>query len=253
MQIRVVLLGLFFAASIGCVSKSTHQSKVAELDEKIKVSEDLLAKKNAQIQELEAKLISTAKDKGQLKASLDEMTQAMNEMRERREEQQKRLAEFKDLSNRFKSLTDSGALSVKVANGKMIVQLGSDVLFPSGSSRLSAQGKQTIEEISKTLAQIPEKSYQVEGHTDNVPISTAQFPSNWELASSRAINVMKTMIDVGLSPTRVSAASYGETSPIQSNETAEGKAQNRRIEIAIVPDLSSLPGYEELQKMATIQ
>ncbi len=249
---RLVLLSaLVVFAGVGCVSKGTHEAAVNDLQTQLKTSEEAGVAKTKQIEDLETKLIATAKDKGQLKASLDEMTQAMNEMRARREEEQKRLAEFRDLTQRFKSLTDSGALSVKVANGKMIVQLGTDVLFPSGSAKLSSAGMQTIKEISVKLADIPGKIYQVEGHTDNVPISTAQFPSNWELAAARAINVMKAMIDTGLSPQRVSAASYGETSPIQpTNETSADKAANRRIEIAIVPDLSSLPGYQELQNVA---
>ena len=84
----------------------------------------------------------------------------------------------------------------------------------------------------------------------NVAIATGIFPSNWELASARAVNVVKTMIENGMPAERVSAASFAETSPARPNTTAEGKAANRRIAIVVVPDLSSLPGYEELQKFA---
>jgi chemotaxis protein MotB len=70
------------------------------------------------------------------------------------------------------------------------------------------------------------------------------------LASTRAITVMKSMIDAGMPATRVSAASFGETSPVQSNDTPEGRMANRRIAIVVVPDLSTLPGYEELQKFS---
>ena len=102
--------------------------------------------------------------------------------------------------------------------------------------------------IRDRLSTIPERRFQVEGHTDNVPIKTAQFPSNWELAAARALIVTKTMVEAGLPGERVSAASFGESKPAVSNDTPDGKAQNRRIEIVVVPDLSTLPGFDELQK-----
>ncbi|MGZ3705387.1 MAG: OmpA/MotB family protein, partial [Bdellovibrionota bacterium] len=142
------------------------------------------------------------------------------------------------------------ALSVKMVGGKMVVSLGSDVLFPAGSAHLSKDGAKAMKEVSAQLAAIPDKKYQVEGHTDNQPIATATFPSNWELASARSLQVVKTMIDNGMAPERVSSASYADTQPVQPNNTAEGRAANRRVAIVVVPDLSSLPGYDELQKMS---
>lgn len=240
----------------GCVSSSKHKAEVAKHNEDVaKLNADLQKEKseyaelNKQKVQVEENLMKTAKDRGQLKTSLDEMKKAMEEMRQRQAEQKKRLQEFQDLTARFKKLTDSGTLSVRIIDGKMVVSLGSDVLFPSGSAKLSAAGQEAIKEVSRQLAAIPSKRYQVEGHTDNVPIATAVFPSNWELASARALNVTRGMIDAGMPAIRVSAASFGDTQPVQSNDTAEGKAANRRIAIVVVPDLSSLPGYEELNKL----
>lgn len=170
--------------------------------------------------------------------------------------------EYNDLLKRFKALIDAGKLSVKIVDGRMVVALRSDVLFASGSSTLSQEGATSIREVAVLLAQIPEGSFQVEGHTDNVPIKITEDTSgeakpkgaklapvgvafsNWELASARAITVVKTMVDAGLPATRVSAASYGDSKPIASNDIPEGKAQNRRIEIVVVPDLSKLAGFE---------
>ncbi|NCN42210.1 OmpA family protein [bacterium] len=230
-----------------CVSKGTHKKTLEELQ----AANEANQKKEESINQLEEKLLNTTKDKGKLKASLDEMKQAMDEMRARQLEQKQRLAEFRLLTDRFKSLTDAGALSIEIKDGKMTVSLGSDVLFPSGSAQLSNDGKETIKQVAEKLATISDKRYQVEGHTDNVPIATAVFPSNWELASARALNVTKAMIESGLPASRVSAASYGDTQPVASNETKEGKASNRRIAIVVVPDLSSLPGYDELNQLST--
>lgn len=252
-SVMLITTVVFFS---GCVSSSKHKAAVAKYnDEVAKLNSDLdkekteYAELNKQKLQVEENLIKTAKDRGQLKTSLEEMKKAMAEMRTRQAEQKKRIQEFQDLTARFKKLTDSGTLSVRMIDGKMVVSLGSDVLFPSGSAKLSAAGQEAIKEVTKELAAISGKRYQVEGHTDNLPIATAVFPSNWELASARALNVTRAMIDAGMPAVRVSAASFGDNQPVQSNETIEGKAANRRIAIVVVPDLSSLPGYEELNNL----
>lgn len=256
---KQILLGFSLALSMSaCVSKSTHEKKVADLNQQLESSISAISKartENAALTEekhkLQDNLIASAKDRGQLKTSLDEMKKAMEEMRQRQAEQRQRLKEFEDLTQRFKKLTDSGALSVQFIDGKMVVSLGSDVLFPSGSAKLSSAGLEALKEVTTQLKSIPDKRYQVEGHTDNVRIATATFPSNWELAAARAINVTRSMIDAGMAPERVSAASFGDTSPQQSNDTPEGKAANRRIAIVVVPDLSTMPGYDELSKKSS--
>lgn len=223
MKRTYLLIVLVISAQLlACVSSSKHQKIVDDLE-------------------------------GQLsseRATKEEMQKALSEMRVRQAEQKKRLEEFADLTRRFKKLTDSGALSVKIREGKMVVSLGSDLLFPEGSARLSKDGIHTIQEVSVQLASIPEKRYQVEGHTDNLPINTQAFPSNWELGWARAITVMKEMVARGMPMQRINAASFADNQPISTNETVEGRASNRRVEIVIVPDLSSLPGYEELQKLS---
>ena len=234
----------------GCVSSGTHRKAVEELEAKVAAEQGVANEKQQKIESLEKNLMATAKDKGALKASLEDMQKAMDEMKARQAEQKKRLQEFADLTRRFKKLTDAGTLSVKIVDGKMVVSLGSDVLFPAGSARLSKEGIQAVKEVANQLQAIPERRYQVEGHTDNVPISTATFASNWELASARAVTVVKAMIEAGMPSPRVSAASYGDSSPVQPNDTAEGKAANRRVAIVVVPDLASLPGYDELQKLS---
>lgn len=247
---KFVLLSLMFLAGAGCVSSSKHQKMVNDLESQLSEERANSATKSRNIEELQLQVMGQSKDKGKLQSSLDEMKKAMAEMNERQAEQKKRLQEFADLTRRFKKLTDAGTLSVKIVDGKMVVSLGSDVLFPAGSAKLSKEGMQAIKEVTQQLNSIPGKRYQVEGHTDNVPISTATFPSNWELASARAISVVQTMMENGMQSSRVSAASYADTNPVASNSSQEGKAANRRVAIVIVPDLSTMPGYEELQKLS---
>ena len=153
---------------------------------------------------------------------------------------------FKGLLAKFKKLIDSGKLRVKIVDGRMVLELPTDVLFSSGKAKLSDEGTIAIQVIAAVLATIPGRRYQVEGHTDNVPIKTSRYPSNWELAAARAIGVTKAMIVAGMPGETISAASFGQFRPLSTNDTAEGKATNRRIEIVLVPDLSSLPGFDEL-------
>lgn len=249
---KQIIWGSLAAALLftGCVSSSKHQKMVSDLEGQVAAERAANSENLKTIQDLEQKIMAGAKDRGQLKSTLDDMTKAMEEMRARQAEQRKRLQEFADLTRRFKKLTDAGTLSVKIIDGKMVVSLGSDVLFPAGSSKLSKEGEQAMKEVTAQLASIKDKKFQVEGHTDNQPIATATFPSNWELASARALSVVKTMIGHGMPAERVSAASYSDTHPVKPNDSVPNRAANRRVEIVVVPDLASLPGYDELQKMA---
>lgn len=203
-------------------------------------------------QQLEDERIEKAellKTRTRLKSSIEEMTAAMEDLALRKAQAERRIQEFRDLVARFKELIDAGKLQVRILDGRMVVQLATDVLFASGSASLSQEGRSAVREVADVLKAIPERSFQVEGHTDNVPIHTEKYPSNWELASGRAITVVKEMLDVGMPPERISAAAYAEFDPVATNRTDAGKASNRRIQIVVVPDLSGLPGYEELEQL----
>jgi chemotaxis protein MotB len=167
----------------------------------------------------------------------------------RRARTEQALAGYRDLVGRFQAMIDAGTLKVKVLHGRLMVELATDILFPPGKATLSKEGKAAITEVAQVLNDIPGRDYQVGGHTDNVPIATERFPSNWHLGAARAIAVSKLLVSAGLAPVRVSAASYSDSRPVDTNRTSEGKANNRRIEIAIVPDLSMMPGYAELEQL----
>jgi len=220
------------------------ESRVTELEGMLQGKRDALSA----CQDHEAQLMAS---KGQLESDVESMKQALADLEARREAAERRLAAYRDLLARFQSLIDAGKLKVKIQNGRMVVELASDVLFASGSASLSADGKTAIEEVAGVLASIPERTFQVEGHTDDDPIHTAQYPSNWELASGRALTVVKAMVDAGMPPERISASSYALFQPVTPNDSDEGKSANRRIEIVVIPDLSALPGYEELQRVGS--
>lgn len=180
-------------------------------------------------------------------ASTEEMMKVLEELRKDKERTEAMAEQYKGLLASFKDLIDAGTLRVKIVDGRMVVEMPSDVLFPSGSAELSDEGKKSILQVSGILMNVKDKNLQVEGHTDTVPIKTEEFPDNWQLASARAMNVLRMMLEAGVDPKRLSAASYGEVRPVRSNKTTTGRAANRRIEIVLIPDLSDLQD-EKLQE-----
>lgn len=242
-------------AQIAALKKTISQkeSQIADLDNQITALKKQMADKVASLEsdksKLQDDLASMVKDRSRLKASVQDMRQALAELQQRKRQADARVAEFRHLLDRFKPLIDTGKLQVKIVDGRMVVQLATDVLFGSGSARLSKDGQDAITQVAQVLATMDGRKFQIEGHTDNVPIHTAKYKSNWELAAARAITVVKTMIDAGMKPGSVSAASFAQYEPAQPNDTPEGRAANRRIEIVLVPDLSSLPGFEELKQI----
>ncbi|MEZ4318525.1 MAG: OmpA family protein [Myxococcota bacterium] len=229
---------------------ATLGAEQKRLQESLAGKEKLLAEELAKNEEMRQKNAAMVKDKGALAGEIEQMKAALAELQARKAAADARLKDFQDLLARFKSLIDAGTLQVKIKDGRMVVAMATDVLFASGSATLSPDGKAALTSVTEILASIPDREFQVEGHTDNDPIATAQFPSNWTLASARALNVVDHMLKNGMAADRISGASFGEFRPVVANDTKENKAQNRRIEIVVVPDLSQLPGYDELQRLA---
>lgn len=211
---------------------------------------DALEAETAKSQALATERARLLSDTSALKGSVDEMQLALRSLAARKAASDARIAEYKSLLARFQPLIDSGKLRVRIVDGRMVVDLATDILFASGSAELSPEGKAAIMAVSSVLTSIPDREFQVEGHTDDVPIKTTQYPSNWELASGRSVTVVKTMIEAGLPGTRISAASFGSEHPEMANNTDAGRASNRRIQIVVVPDLSALPGFDELNRVA---
>ncbi|KAA0014520.1 OmpA family protein [Billgrantia pellis] len=135
------------------------------------------------------------------------------------------------LRPRFAGLDIEG---VSVAEGQQGITLRIDdnLLFASGQAALTGQGRELLGRLQEIL-QAFEGDISVEGHTDDVPIATARFPSNWELSSARAIAVLRYLTELGLSAERLRAVGYAETRPLESNATTQGRAANRRVELLL--------------------
>lgn len=126
------------------------------------------------------------------------------------------------------------ALSTALTDDGLMIRIKERALFPSGSADLVEESRKIGPIIAGLLVPISENVV-ISGHTDNVPISNERYPSNWELSSQRALNFMKYLLaqDARLNPARFSAVGYSEYRPVADNNTAEGRTQNRRVEVLI--------------------
>lgn len=126
-------------------------------------------------------------------------------------------------------------LDTKLTDERLMIIIRDHALFGSGSAQVKPEARKLAVAISEMLAQYPKYKIVVSGHTDNRPINTRQFPSNWDLSSARALNFMKILLEnEDVVPERFSAVAYGEHQPIATNDTARGRQQNRRVEVSII-------------------
>lgn len=188
-----------------------------------------------------------AGEKGALAKALADTKARLEELRKQQAAAEARAAQFKQLVARFQKLVDAGQLKVVMRGGRMLIELSNDVLFDSGRTELKPAGRATLVEVAKLLRTMNDRRFQVAGHTDDVKINTARFPSNWELSTARAVEVVKLLVGAGMDAKNLSAAGYGEFAPVASNDAPDGRAKNRRIEIALVPNLEELVGASELK------
>lgn len=138
-------------------------------------------------------------------------------------------------------------VSVKRNDYWIELEMNSELLFLSGEAALSPKAQPALVKIAEVVNALP-NAINVEGHTDNVPIGTAIFPSNWELSSARATSVVQELIKAGINPTRLSAVGYGEFHPIGDNTTDEGRFKNRRVTLVLMSQAFSRYGANDEER-----
>lgn len=131
-------------------------------------------------------------------------------------------------------------VSIEMDPRGLIFRFADSILFDLGSAEIRSDALPVLEKVGKLIATV-EYDIRIEGHTDDWPISTVRFPSNWELSTGRAASVVRFFIEnLGFSPKQLEAAGYGQERPVASNETAEGRRKNRRVDVVLLrPSLSA--------------
>lgn len=148
------------------------------------------------------------------------------------EQRQKMRNVADDIKNALQPLIAQGKVKLLETSRGVTVEINDSILFPAGQARLQPASISAMQAIAQVLAD-SDFPITIEGHTDNVPIATPQFPSNWELSAMRATTVLRLFNEGGVGAERLTAIGYGETRPLETNTTVEGKARNRRVSILI--------------------
>ena len=211
-------------------------------------NDELQAKYNSMIDE---SLSRTEQYNKALKAKSDELKmkeQLLSERERTLKEMQQIIARQDSITKRLNTILrnallgfNSDELSVEIKNGKVYVSMTDKLLFKSGSSAVEEKGKEALKLLSEVLVKNHDIDILVEGHTDNVPIRTSIYKDNWDLSVARATSIVRILsTEYKIVPTRLTASGRGEYFPKSGNDSAEGRARNRRTEIILSPNLEEI-------------
>jgi chemotaxis protein MotB len=245
------------------------RGQIKDLEQKLtsgnESAKDEIAKLQKQASDLEADAARIAKEREQLRQEQSQLTASLEQERQRlkaeeaekarleqeraaKEEEIKRLTKTQEeLSRSLQDEIAKGNITIQQVRDRLTINMVDRVLFDSGQAQIKPVGIKVLKQVGDVLNKISDKQIRIEGHTDNVPISTKlqdRFKTNWELSTARATTVVRYLIDHGgVDRQYLSAVGYADTRPIASNDSDEGRSSNRRIEIVLYPrDLSKIVG-----------
>lgn len=204
------------------------------------------AKKNRELlAQLEAKELALANENARLeklKKDMDARSQRIAELENIISSKDAAMTKLKNAISKALTNFEGKGLTVEQRDGKVYVSMENKLLFESGSWAVGKNGKEAVKQLGSVLAVNPDIAVLIEGHTDNVPYTgTGQLSGNWDLSTKRATAIVEILREnSGINPENLTAAGRGEYAPIASNETAEGKAKNRRIEVILTPKLDEI-------------
>ena len=240
--------------------KKEHAQTKEELAQSQARVQELLAKleeMGVDVEKLTSKLQEEGTEKERLVADLEQMQRALEEYKARAAQLERIKSRFELLRNKLQKLTNLG-LKVSIRHNRMVISLPGDVLFASGSDKLREEGInviQAVADVIRTDKQLNARYFQVAGHTDNKPLRySSKFVDNWGLSAMRGRSVLVYLVSPvdskggggGLNPNRLHAAGYGDTDPVATNETPEGRQANRRVELVLMPDVEEMLDLKSL-------
>ncbi|GGW93192.1 OmpA family protein [Salegentibacter mishustinae] len=212
--------------SSAAISENSRQNRqlLAELEEK----EQALVKEQARLDKLQR--------------DLDARSRRVNELEELIAAKDAKMNALKDAISKALTNFEGKGLTVEQRDGKVYVSMENKLLFSSGSWAVNAEGRQAVKQLGQVLAENPDIAVLIEGHTDNVPYGgSGPLNDNWDLSTKRATSIVQILKENNnIDPQNLTAAGRGEYAPIATNETAEGRAKNRRIEVILTPKLDEV-------------
>jgi chemotaxis protein MotB len=210
-------------------ARAARERERAGLQRDLETTRAMIQAANKRVGELEQTIANHEAEIGRLQKVTTEKEQEIARLR----------TTYDSLVRDLKKEIEAGDIKVTQFRDLLTVNLVEKILFDSGRAEIKPRGLEILKRVGDILKGVPDKVIRIEGHTDNVPIGAAlraRFPTNWELSTTRATVVARFLQDkVGLDPTRLSATGYGEYRSVAPNDSEEGRAQNRRIEIILAP------------------
>ena len=215
-----------------------EQNSSKEIADNIQKNRELLA-------QLEAKELALAAENDRLlklEADMQERSQRIAELEALIASKDQAMRDLKNAISSALTAFEGKGLTVEQRNGKVYVSMENKLLFKSGSWAIGSEGRIAIEQLGSVLADNPEIAVLIEGHTDNDPFSSGgPIANNWDLSTKRATAIVQILSEnASINPESLTAAGRGEYAPIASNDTTEGKAKNRRIEVVLTPKLDEI-------------
>lgn len=248
-----LVFALILTASCGPTEKSkTSEDQIAQLQIDSATTHGLLEECYANTNSLNNENATLQDKNDSVRLDLNKLSTSteltITDQKIRLIELNKIVAVQKDVMTNLKSVLSEALINYKpdeltvyTKNGKVYVSLEEKLLFKSGSDVVDPKGKEAIKSLVQILKTTKDVSVMVEGHTDNVPIHTAEFQDNWELSTARATSILRIMTaDNGFNPYKITAAGRASFYPVKSNKTAQGRAGNRRTEIILSPELKDV-------------
>jgi len=169
-----------------------------------------------------------------LQAQNDTLSQSKAQLTEEKGQLEAKSKQYEELAGSLKEQIQSGQVEISELKGKMTVKLKDRVVFSSGSAAINKQGRDALDAVAKAFHDLQNKTVVVAGYTDNVPVAGGgAFKDNWDLSTARAVSVVRYLQSKGVEPKMLGAAGFSEYRPLAANTSADGRSQNRRIEIAL--------------------
>ncbi len=217
------------------------QKKCQEETDRLRT--ELQKERESKIKELAQLKTEYEKKTSELESMISNLQSELSEIKKLSESQKRELdrmsAQANELEKQLSEEIKRGEIRLKRLHEKIIINIDDKISFDSGSAELKKDVLNALGKVSEILSDYPENRIVIEGHTDNIPISTKKFRDNWQLSTERALAVLSYLLrNTKLDPVRFSAAGFGEYQPIVSNDTPENRALNRRVDIVVIPRLS---------------
>ncbi len=249
----LAIVSILFLLS-ACVSSKEYKARLADIDDlklEAATQEEKIAAQEEKIASFEENNKVLKRDISNLKSLISRKEGDIEKLMKEKEDA---IKELKSTYNSFVSELHKeikqGQIEITQLKDKLSLTMVEKILFDSGSASIKKDGQKVLSRIGEILAKVEDKQITIQGHTDNVPISSKlrdRFPSNWELSAARATTVVRYLNEkANIDPRLLIASGVGEFRPVASNDTAEGRAKNRRIEIVLLPlDFEITPEQQE--------